>query len=73
MTNYEEARVKITNILLIQLKSVAKKKTGTILKLTKKNFEDKEFPHELFLTTRKTTKTRNTFANMSTNIKLSKT
>ena len=35
-----------------------------------KNFEDKELPHELFLTTRQTTKIRNAFANiMSTDIK----
>ena len=26
--------------------------TGTTLKITKKNFQDKELPHELFLTTR---------------------
>ena len=33
----------------------------------------KELPHELFLTTRQNTKTRNTFAtNMSTGLKLSK-
>ena len=35
--------------------------------------KDKELPHELFLTTRQTTKIRNTFANnMSTDKKLSK-
>ena len=35
--------------------------------------KDKELPHELFLTTRQTTKVRNTFANnMSTDKKLSK-
>ena len=26
--------------------------TGTTLKITKKNFQDEELPHELFLTTR---------------------
>ena len=42
--------------------------------MNKKNFEDEEFPHEIFLTTRQTTKIRNIFANnMSTDIKLSKT
>ena len=42
--------------------------------MNKKNFEDEESPHELFLTTRQTTKIRNAFANnMSTDIKLSKT
>ena len=56
MSNYQEARVKITNTQLSKLKSAAKPKTGTILRFNKKNFEDKELPHELFLTTRQTTK-----------------
>ena len=73
MVNYQEARVKLTNTQLKKLKSAAKNKTGTILRLTKKNFEDKELPHELFLTTRQTNEIGNAFANnMSTYIKLSK-
>ena len=37
-------------------------------------FEDEELPHEIFLTTRQTTKIRNAFANnMSTDIRLIKT
>ena len=44
-----------------------------MLRLNKKNFEDEELPHELFLTTRQTTKIRNAFvSNMSTVIKLNK-
>ena len=43
------------------------------MRLNKKNFEDEELPHELFLTTRQTTKLRNGSANnMSTDTKLSK-
>ena len=39
-----------------------------------KKFEDEEIPHKLFLTTKKTSKVRNAFANnMSTDIKPSKT
>ena len=73
MANYQERRVKLTNTQLKKLKSEAKNKTGTILRLNKKIFEDKELPHELFLTTRQTTKIGNAFANnMSTHIKLSK-
>ena len=73
MANYQEARVKLTNTQLSKLKSAAKNKSGTILILNKKNFEDEELPHELFLTTRQTNKVRNAFANnMSTDIKLSK-
>ena len=42
-----------------------------MLKINEKSFEDEELPHGLFLTTRKTTKIRNAFANnISTDIKL---
>ena len=72
MANYQEARVKLTNTQLNKLKSAAKYKTGTILRLNKKSFEDEELPHELFLT-KQTTKIRKPFANnMSTDIKFSK-
>ena len=56
MANYEEARVKLKNTRLSKLKSEAKSKTGTTLRLNKKKFEDEELPHELFPTTRQTTK-----------------
>ena len=72
MANYEEARVKLTNTQLNKLKSAAENKTGTILRINKKKFQDEELPHELILTTRQTSKIRNAFANnMSTDIKLS--
>ena len=63
MVSYQEARLKLNNTQLNKLKSAAKNKTGTILRLNKKTFEDEELPHELFLTTRQTTKIRNAFAN----------
>ena len=73
MVNYEEARVELTNTQLNKLKLAAKNKTEAILRLNKKNFEDEELRHGLFLTTRKTTKLRNGFSNnISTDIKLSK-
>ena len=73
MTNYQKARVKLTNTHLNKLKSAAKNKAGLILRISKKNFEDEELPHETFLTRRQTTKIRHAFSNnMSTNIKLSK-
>ena len=56
MENYEEGRVKLTTTQLNWLKSAAKYKTGTTWRITKKNFEDEELPHELFLTTRQRTK-----------------
>ena len=52
MVNYEEARVKLTNTQLNKLKSAAKNKTGTTLRITEKNFQGEELIHELFLTTR---------------------
>ena len=56
------------------LNSKAKNKAGTILRVNKKNFRDEELPHELFLTTRQTTKIRNAFAsNISTDMKFRKT
>ena len=49
-------------------------KTEIKLRLNMKKFEDEEIPHKLFLTTKKTTKVRNAFANnMSTDIKPSQT
>ena len=73
MSNHQEARVKLTNTQLNNLKPAARNKTGTILRLNKKNFEDEELPHELFLTTRQITKIRNALTNnMSTDIKVSK-
>ena len=71
MGNYQEARVKLSNTLLKKLKSSGKSKAGLILRLNKKKFEDEELPHELFLTRRQTTKTKNAFANnMLTDVKL---
>ena len=59
MLSYQKARVKLTNTQLNKLKSAAKNKTGTTLRLSKRNFEDEE----LFLRTRQTTKIKNAFAN----------
>ena len=72
MVNYQEARVKLENTQLNKLKSVAKNKARTILRLNKKNF-DGELPHESFIIRRQTTKIRIVFANnMSTDIKHAK-
>ena len=73
MVNYHEAEVKLTNKELNKLKSAAKNKTGIILRINKKNFQDEELPIALFLTTRQTIKIKNTFANsMPTDMKLRK-
>ena len=56
MANYQEARVKLTNTQLNKLKSAAKNEIETILKINKKNFQDEELPHKLFLPTRQVSK-----------------
>ena len=66
MAIYEEAKVNLTNTQLKKLKSATRKKTGTTLRISKKNFQDEEMPHELFLKARQRTKIRNVYAkNMS--------
>ena len=75
MANYQEARVELTNTKLNKSKSAAKNKIGTAIRLNQKNLlrEHEELPHELFLTTKETSKIRNAFANnMSADIGLSK-
>ena len=62
MANYKEVRVKPTNTQLNKLKSAAKNKTRTILRLNKKKFEHEDLPHEFFLTARQVTEI-NTFEN----------
>ena len=62
-TNYGESRVKLTNTQLNKLKFAAKNDTETTLRITKKNFQDEELYHELFLKTRQKTKKRNAFTN----------
>ena len=47
---------------LNKLQPAAQNKAETILRITKKNFEDEELIHELFLTTKQATENRNTFA-----------
>ena len=58
--------MKLTNTQIKKLKSAAKLNAGTTLRISKKNFQEDELPHELFLI-------RNVFANkMSMDIKLIK-
>ena len=67
MTSYEETRLKLTNTQMTTLKP------ETARRITKKNVQDDELPHELFLITRQKIKIRNVFVNnILTNIKLSK-
>ena len=56
MVKYQKATVKLTNTQLNKFNLQQKNKTRTILGLNEKNFEDEDLPHEVFLTTRQTTK-----------------
>ena len=59
----EEVRAKLTNNELKKLDFAAKNKSGTRLRMIEKNFENKELPLGIFLTTRMKTKITNAFAN----------
>ena len=59
MANYQAVRVKLTNTQLCKFKYAAKNNTESIFRVNRKNIKDKELPHELFLTTRQTTKIKN--------------
>ena len=73
MVEYNKVTVKLTDTQLKKLKTAAKNKAGTTLRMSLKMFDGNNLPHELLLTTRQKTKLRNAFNNnMSTDIKLSK-
>ena len=73
MVEYSKVNVKLLDVQLKKLKTAAKDKTGTTLRMSLKMFAENDLPHELLLTTRQKTKLRNAFNNnMSTDLKLSK-
>ena len=44
---FSHGSTKLANTQLSKLKAAAKNKTGTKLRITEKNFQDKELPYEL--------------------------
>ena len=54
MANYQEARVKVANTQLNKLKSSAKDKTRTILRLIEEKLEDESMPYDLYYQNDKT-------------------
>ena len=73
MVEYSKVNVKLSDTQLKKLKTAAKDKTGTTLRMSLKIFAGNDLSHELLLTTRQKTKLRNAFNNnMSTYLKLSK-
>ena len=74
MVEYSKVDCKLTNIQLNKFKKAVKSNEGATLRLSNRNFNKDETPHELLLTTRQNTKLRNALINNSaTDIKLSKT
>ena len=73
MVEYSEINCKLTNVQLNKLKKAVKSNEGATLRLSIRNFNKDEHPHELLLTTRQNTKLGNALNNNSaTNIKVSK-
>ena len=73
MVQYNTVNAKLSNSQLNKLKSAAKNRQGTILRMNARMLSANNLSHELLLTARQTTKLRNAFENnMSTDIKLSK-
>ena len=73
MVEYSKVNCKLTNVQLNKFKKSVKSNEGAILRLSIKNFNKDELPHELLLTTRQNTKLRNAINNnLATDIKLSK-
>ena len=73
MVEYNKINTKLSNVQLNKLKTAVKNNEGTTLRLGVKNFNKSDLSHELFLTTRQTTKLMNKISNnMSADIKLSK-
>ena len=73
MVEYSKINCKLTNLQLNKFKKAVKSNEGLTLRLSPKNCNKDEVPHELLLTTRQNTKLRNALNNNSaTDIKLSK-
>ena len=73
MIEYNKINTKLSNLQVIKLKATVKNNEGTTLRIDATMFNSDNLPHELFLTTRQTTKLRNAIENnMSTHIKLSR-
>ena len=72
MVESSKVNVKLSDTQLKKLKTTAKNKTGTTLRISLKMFNGNNLLNELLLTTRQKAKVRNAFNNMSTDLKLSK-
>ena len=70
MVEYNKINNKLLNQQVNKLKSAVKNNEGATLRMSAKNFNEQDLPHELFLTTRQMTKIRNAIENtMSADIR----
>ena len=73
MVEYSKINCKLTNVKLNKFKKAVKSTERATLRLSIKNFNKDELPHELLLTTRQSTKLRNSINNdLAIDITLSK-
>ena len=73
MVEYGKVNVNLSDAQLKILKTTAKKKTGTTLRMSLKMLDGSDLPHKLLLTKRQKTKLRKPFNNnMSTDLTFSK-
>ena len=69
MVEYSKVNVKLPDSQLNKLKTAVNNRQGLTLRMNIKMFNGNNLPHQLLLTTRQTTKSRNTFGNnISTDI-----
>ena len=73
MVKYSKVNAKLTDTQIKKLKTAAKNKTGTALRMVLKMSDGNDLPNVLLVTTKLKTKLRNAFNNnISTDIKISK-
>ena len=73
MVEYTKINCKLTNVQINKLKKAVKSNEEVTLRLGIKNFNKDELPRELLLTTRQSTKLRNSINNnLATDTKLSR-
>ena len=63
MVEYNKISIKLSNLQLSKFKTAVKNNEGTTLRISNKNFNIQELPHELFLTQKQTTKLRSSIEN----------
>ena len=72
MVEYIKVNVKLTNLQLSKFKKAVKNNDSATLRISIKNFNKEDLPHELLLTTRQSTKLRNAINNnLATDVKFS--